>query len=299
MPVAQAGCVPSGRRGEEWLPPEGGTDSAPRPASSPAHRYSFPGRDSTSPARPSRPARPAERRQAVGSGAAFQQPDVTAGRTVRRGCADRPRADDQAVSPARQQDHREEVAVGGRGRDTGGTADRAITGDQGQGSGHRPSINLLIHIKQALLHQPSLYLHAQLIWTRMSATGVARTGTQSGTSGFVLPTRPDFLPKPGGRRRRPGPVHAGRGPRHHGPATADARSARVPGCGYQERRQTRGPTTRGSCARLHGSAPGLGIAPGHAAGRAWPGSPLPGQWHGRQAGPSRGTVDASLMPGAS
>lgn len=174
MPVAQAGCISLGTAGRRVAAAGRRDGFGAQDCVEPCALVLLPRKGQHLPRTPGETGAAATSRRlrrGVPATGRHRRPDV------RRGCADRTRAYDQAVSPARQRDHREEVAVGGRGRDTGGTADRAITGGQGQGSRHRPSINLLVHIKQALLHQPPLYIHAQLIRTRMSGTGVAEMGT--------------------------------------------------------------------------------------------------------------------------
>jgi hypothetical protein len=82
------------------------------------------------------------------SGEAFQQPNVTGGQPVGRCCVGPAQLDGQAVRPVRPRGHREEGAVVIQRRGTSVTADRGAAGDQGQGSVHPPSINLLIHPKQ-------------------------------------------------------------------------------------------------------------------------------------------------------
>jgi len=118
-------------------------DSAPRWVLSANPLSSGPGTYTHSSGRS--PAKSAERREAAHFGEALPEPDVTGGQQVRRRCVGPASLDGRPVRPGR----REECAAVGQGHGTGVTVGRRAVGDQGQRSMHLPSINCLIHIKQA------------------------------------------------------------------------------------------------------------------------------------------------------
>ena len=125
------------------MAPGSRADSAPRWGLSAKPLSSRPGTYTHSSGRG--PARSAERREAAHFGEAIPQPDVVGGQQVRRRCVGPASLDGRAVRPGR----REGGAAVGQGHGTSVTAGRGAVGDQGQRSMHLPSINLLIHIKQA------------------------------------------------------------------------------------------------------------------------------------------------------